>query len=323
MSVCSIEFLLAILALAVLIPLLPGPRTRGLALAVANVWFLAAAEPNLPSLVALAALLLSGYACASWLRERPNSVLLVLYLLALLAAFVIVKRYQFLGLLVPAGWLQHPVAILGLSYMLFRQIHFIVDSMQGQVERPSLWVYLNYQLNLFAISAGPIQRYQTFREDWDTLRPLPRDLHEGLRTYVRIFLGMVKVVIIAPPCLAWYERMATYFETPPVTGSGSWLRVVAKSLVLLYSYPMFIYFNFSGYCDVVIGAARLSGLRLPENFDSPFLARNMIEYWTRWHRTLGFWIRDYVFTPMYKALVERWPRRARRSRSPVISSPSS
>jgi len=80
-----------------------------------------------------------------------------------------------------------------------------------------------------------------------------------------------------------------------------------RFLVVLYSYPVFLYFNFSGYCDVVIAAAALLGVRMPENFDRPYLSRNVIDYWTRFHRSLGFWIRDYLFTPMYKAAASRWP----------------
>ena len=84
---------------------------------------------------------------------------------------------------------------------------------------------------------------------------------------------------------------------------------IAQFVLLAYAYMFFLYFNFSGYCDVVIAGAALVGLRLPENFNAPFLSRNILEYWTRWHITLGFWIRDYLFTPFYKAGVERFPQR--------------
>ena len=83
---------------------------------------------------------------------------------------------------------------------------------------------------------------------------------------------------------------------------------IVRMAVICYIFPLHIYFNFSGYCDIVIGAAALLGIRLPENFSYPFFSRNMIEYWTRWHMTLGFWIRDYLFSPLYKSLVEQWPQ---------------
>jgi len=77
-----------------------------------------------------------------------------------------------------------------------------------------------------------------------------------------------------------------------------------------YAYPAYVYFNFSGYCDIVIAAGDFSQ-RLPENFESPYLSRNTIDFWTRQHMTLSFWIRDYVFTPLYKAIASAgrgWPR---------------
>ena len=80
--------------------------------------------------------------------------------------------------------------------------------------------------------------------------------------------------------------------------------------MVFYFYPIYLYFNFAGYCDIVIAASRFFGMKLPENFNRPYLARNVIEFWTRWHITLGTWIRDYLFMPMYKPVVERWPKRA-------------
>ena len=73
---------------------------------------------------------------------------------------------------------------------------------------------------------------------------------------------------------------------------------------------LYLYFNFSGYCDIVISAAALLGVKMPENFDRPYLSRNMTDYWTRWHQSLGYWIRDYLFTPMYKAAATRWSGQA-------------
>jgi D-alanyl-lipoteichoic acid acyltransferase DltB (MBOAT superfamily) len=185
-----------------------------------------------------------------------------------------------------------------------------VDVTQGQIERLSLWSYLNYQLNLFTLLAGPIERYQSFRADWDCLLPVLPDQHAVLRAYLRVFIGMIKVAYFAKICLFWYEFMASRLDVLSVAAEQGRAWNLVSFLILFYSYPLYMYFNFSGYCDIVIGAASLVGLRLPENFNLWFISRNLIEYWTRWHMTLGRWIRDYVFTPLYKALVERWPQRA-------------
>ena len=86
--------------------------------------------------------------------------------------------------------------------------------------------------------------------------------------------------------------------------------MVIQFAAIFYLYPLYIYSNFSGYCDIVIAGAALLGIKLPENFDRPYLSRNILDFWTRWHRTLGLWIRDYLFTPMYKSIAERNPSRA-------------
>ncbi len=86
---------------------------------------------------------------------------------------------------------------------------------------------------------------------------------------------------------------------------------LSRFAAVFYSYPVYMYFNFSGYTDMVVAAAGLIGLRLPENFDRPYLARNMIDFWNRWHITLSHWIRDYVFMLWFKAAIERFPRRGR------------
>jgi len=83
--------------------------------------------------------------------------------------------------------------------------------------------------------------------------------------------------------------------------------------LLVYAYAFRIYFDFAGYSDIAIGLGILFGINLPENFDRPYLARNMIEFWTRQHITLGLWIRDYLFIPLYRFFATRWPRSAGRA----------
>ena len=190
--------------------------------------------------------------------------------------------------------------------MLFRQIHVLVDASQGQVERLSLWSYVNYQVNLFTILAGPIQRYQDFDEQWRTLAPALADLHELLQDCMRLLIGVVKIGLIAPFFYRGWDELQVAVVNHHVAG---W-KFIVEFLVVFYFYPMYLYFNFAGYCDIVIAACRLLGMRLPENFNRPYLARNVIDFWTRWHITLGTWIRDYLFLPMYKPVVERWPKRA-------------
>ena len=310
MSVCSPQFLVALLGLSAIFFHLPSRAARCAVLATCNLAFLALFLPNPRSWLVLALFLASGYVAALVLRRRPGPALLAGYLALLVGVFLILKRYSFLDLL-PVGSLpEHAVRIIGLSYMLFRQIHFIVDAMEGQIERPSLGAYLNYQLNLFGLTAGPIQRFQEFDRYWRDPRPLLTERHDLLRAYLRIGLGVLKIAVVASLCLELYEGNAGALDPATSTELLDRGARALRFLALFYLYPAYIYFNFSGYCDIVIGGASLVGLPMPENFVRPYLARNMIEYWTRWHRTLGLWVRDYLFIPMYRSTARRWPERA-------------
>ncbi len=302
MSVTSVEFLITLLALGGIYFFLPAGRARRAFLAVANVAVLSWSVKNCASWVVLALFLLSGYGSAVAIgrlpeRDSKNRAMAV-YIGLLLIGFIVLKEYRFIGFLVPTGSVSRYVVIVGLSYMLFRQIHFVVDAVEGQIEHPSLWTYLNYQLNLFTLTAGPIQRYQEFAPQWDSTAPVLRTSHQQRKAYARMLLGILKVGLVGKWLLMFADRCA---DQPLSIRSP---RQVLRFAGLLYAYPGYIYFNFSGYCDVVIAGASLVGMKVPENFNRPYLARNMIDFWTRWHMTLTHWIRDYVFNPLYKNGIE-------------------
>jgi len=109
-----------------------------------------------------------------------------------------------------------------------------------------------------------------------------------------------KAFIIAP----------VFLEPSRVSTLGLPDATMQDFFIVLYGYPIYIYLNFSGYVDIVIGAARLAGFTtLPENFNRPYLARNPADFWTRWHISFGIWVRHYVFMPLSTQLVMRAPAR--------------
>lgn len=304
--ITSVEFLIALLLGSAIFPLLPGVNLRRGVLSAANMAVLYSQMPDAASWGVLAAFLLFGFGAAAMLRRRPSSLGMGLYLLVILSAFIILKKYGIVAALLPGALRTHTIAVVGLSYMLFRQIHFVVDAMQGQFERLSFWTYLNYQLNLFALLAGPIQRYQDFCASWAELRPNSPSQHDLLKVYLRLFLGVIKVAGIAAALSFAYDKA---FERIVAADAAATpmrpLLAVAHFAAVFYVYPLYMYVNFSGYCDIVIAGAALFGIRLPENFDQPYRSRNILDFWSRWHQTLGFWIRDYLFMPIYKAIAER------------------
>ena len=111
----------------------------------------------------------------------------------MVAAFLVLKKYEIIRPLIPASLWDLKVETIGLSYLLFRQIHFLVDVSQEQIPAFSFCKYLNYQCNLFGFLSGPIQGYQEFDERWSNLRPLLQTRHELLRAYLRLFVGLIKI----------------------------------------------------------------------------------------------------------------------------------
>ena len=118
------------------------------------------------------------------------------------------------------------------------------------------------------------------------------------------------MTIIATLFLSLYQTSAAALAPADNGIALGRIETIGHFLGVLYFFPLYLYLNFSGYCDIVIAGASLLGMKLPENFDHPYLARNVIDFWTRFHRTLGFWIRDYLFLPLYKSVAERWPKQA-------------
>lgn len=311
MNIASLEFLVGLLLLSATFFYLPTVRLRQAVLAACNAGFLYLLIPNAASWIALALFLLSGYAVALLLCKWPSRVLLSAYLVALVAAFLVLRKYDLVAAHLPQSLAMHTASVVGLSYMLFRQIHFLVDTIEGQIERVSLWSYANYQLNLFTLLSGPIQRYQDFYGRWQDPTPAIEDGHALAKAYLRLLWGIVKMAVVGAAFLSLYQRSA--LALAPAHGHGVGLgpiEAIGHFLGVLYFFPIYLYLNFSGYCDIVIAGASLVGMKLPENFERPYLARNVIDFWTRFHRTLGFWIRDYLFQPLYKGVAVRWPKRA-------------
>jgi alginate O-acetyltransferase complex protein AlgI len=267
MSVTSLEFLLLLFLGAAVFFRLPSARLRQLAFTAGTAGFVYSYVPDPAGWAVLLGFVLSGYGCAELLRRRPSRVLFTSYIILLIATFAFLKKYDFLKLCIPERFLDLHLQIVGLSYILFRQIHFIVDVMQGQIERPALWAYINYQFNPFTLLAGPIQRYQDFQEYWVHPVPSLHDRHTVLTAYLRIFTGVIKVVVIAKVCCGGYDGLLGQLGGAGPLSPGGW-RAAAKLILMLYYYLFYLYINFSRYCDIVIAGASLVGLRLPENYPS-------------------------------------------------------
>jgi alginate O-acetyltransferase complex protein AlgI len=176
---------------------------------------------------------------------------------------------------------------LGLSFFAFEFVHYLYEVKQGgEPIRPPL-KFMLFSIFFPSLVAGPIKRYRQFIPALEagSRQVTLEDMAEGLR---RIGLGFAKKVLVA-------DNLTLYIEIyqPQFAALGlmhRWLVLAAIALRILM--------DFAGYSDIAIGLARLLGVRLPENFNWPYVAHNLQDFWQRWHISLSSWIRDYVYIPL-------------------------
>jgi D-alanyl-lipoteichoic acid acyltransferase DltB (MBOAT superfamily) len=180
---------------------------------------------------------------------------------------------------------------LGFSYIAFRLIHVLRDRQMGRLPALSLPEFATYVVFFPALAAGPIDRAERFAKDLRDDFSLTQD--ETLLAGQRLFLGLFKKFVVADTLalLALNDALATQVRT------AGWMWIV------VYAYTFQIYFDFSGYTDIAIGTARLTGIRLPENFAAPYSKPNLTQFWNSWHMSLTQWFRSYFFNPF-----NRWIR---------------
>jgi D-alanyl-lipoteichoic acid acyltransferase DltB (MBOAT superfamily) len=185
------------------------------------------------------------------------------------------------------------IAVIGLSYMAFRLSYLVIQVRNGVVTRPGPGEYLGFAFFLPTVVLGPINPFSVHQQSFE--KPDRSSLPVG-RCLLRIVVGGTKCQFLA--------NLANQ-----VSYSGLFLDGKRHSFidlpVAMVAYYLYLYWNFSGFCDIAIGVAGLIGIRVKENFDNPFAARSVREFWNRWHITLSEYIRDIVFSPLAKVLVRR------------------
>jgi alginate O-acetyltransferase complex protein AlgI len=234
-----------------------------------------------------------------WRTRAPaqRKALLALALAGNLAVLGYFKYYDFfvtssdnllsiVGLDVPLE-LKSIVLPVGISFYTFMAISYVVDAYRGDFEPTTLEKFAVY-LSLFPhLVAGPIVRPSELIPQIDTPRN-PRRVDTS-RAFYLIATGLFKKVVIAN-----YLASSIVDEVFAAPGQHSSLEI----LIAIYAYAVQIYADFSGYTDIAIGIALLLGFTFPQNFDSPYAAVSVQDFWRRWHMTLSRWLRDYVYIPL-------------------------
>ncbi|MGC6493889.1 MAG: MBOAT family O-acyltransferase [Myxococcota bacterium] len=177
---------------------------------------------------------------------------------------------------------------LGISYITFQCMTYTIDLHRGYGTRArSLTDFLLYIAFFPQVLIGPICRSRDLLDQLHA--PAPRGIPDLSRAVSLIFSGLFKKVILA-------TYLATHLVEDAFNGPESFSSL--ELLVAAYAYTIQIYCDFSGYTDMALGIGLLMGFHLPDNFNQPYRATNIAEFWRRWHMTFSNWLRDYVFLPM-------------------------
>lgn len=181
----------------------------------------------------------------------------------------------------------HIGLILGISFITFHKVSFLVDSYKGRAVPPRNFLDCALYIFLFPqLIAGPIIRYHDIGEQIHARSSSANDVVEGM---MRFSIGFAKKTLLADPIGGVADKIFGFHATSlPV--EHVWLGIAA--------YTLQIYFDFSGYSDMAVGLGRMMGFRFPENFNRPYIARSVGEFWQRWHISLSNWMRIYLYIPL-------------------------
>lgn len=266
-------------------------------LLVCNLAFLASFSHQVTAFIPYAGFVLLGYAFIFAIQNGAPKQLRPIAILTIIGLFFWLKKYSFLP---SATYLTFPYLAMGLSYVFFRILHLVIDAHdQETIGRVGPLAYLNYTLNFHSIVSGPIQRYEDYARMTDG-EPAPLDVVSVGIALERIVRGLFKVMVVSHLLSMAQKAVMTQLLSPETL-----LEHIRDGALITALYPIYLFFNFSGYVDFVIGVARFFRIELPENFNLPYSSASFIEYWSRWHMTLSNWLKTYVYNPLLMVLMRR------------------
>ncbi len=188
---------------------------------------------------------------------------------------------------------------IGMSFYILQAISYLIDVSRKQL--PAATDVIDFALYMAyfpKLTSGPIERARAFLPKLKEQRIVDND--QLARSFTLIVVGVVRKLVIADSLAAMIP--AAYYNAP---GTLS----VVNLLTYALTYAFWLYNDFAGYTSVVRGVSGLFGIELSPNFQQPYFARNLTEFWNRWHITLSQWLRDYIYFPLSRALIRRNPSR--------------
>lgn len=294
MQFSSAVFLILFLPVVLLLYFICGTKGRwykNTVLLLASLFFYAWGEPLfiLIMIVSIAA----NYAFGLLMEHFParKKVWLVCSVILNLGVLIVFKYLTFilrnLSAILPVPLVQIALPI-GISFYTFQIMSYVFDVYFGTVSAQRNPIALSLYITMFPqLVAGPIVRYSTIAHEIHHRRETFHDFSEGL---IRFVFGLAKKVLVADFLAGVADQIFTNAKFGPIPAATAWLGALA--------YTFEIYYDFSGYSDMAIGLGRCFGFHFLENFNYPYMARSITDFWRRWHISLTSFFRDYVYIPL-------------------------
>lgn len=189
-------------------------------------------------------------------------------------------------------------SFLGISYLTFKSVGMIIEMRDGILKDFELKDFIRFMIFLPTFSSGPIDRFRRFQEDYKNLPDQDDYLSMLNKAVMYIMLGFLYKHIISY-CLG--GLLLPVLQSKALAAGGYFNK---ETIAVMYVYGINLFFDFAGYSMFAIGISYLLGIKTPENFNKPFLSPNLKEFWNRWHMSLSFWFRDFIFMRLVHSLIK-------------------
>ncbi|MDR2908560.1 MAG: D-alanyl-lipoteichoic acid biosynthesis protein DltB [Oscillospiraceae bacterium] len=216
--------------------------------------------------------------------KSPSRALSALAVLLSLLPLILIRLAVFFPSLGMFG-------LMGVSYMTFRALQIILEARSGRLRRIPIFTLSYFLLFFPAVSSGPIDRYRRFEDDISAFLNQEEYLRLLRRGVFKLMWGAFFALGLST--LLWNLWLS------PLPDKG-----FLPAVSYMYGYTFYLFFNFSGYSSMAIGASYILGVRLPENFNMPFLSLDIKDFWSRWHMSLSAFLRDYVYTRFVRSCLK-------------------
>lgn len=276
-------------------------RAKNVFLIVMSLIFYALGEPRLVLLLIFNIIINYCFGLILAREYKTKAIKIILLLIMLIWNFGLLFYYKYFaftlkninllfGTSIAIPYIIQP---LGISFYTFRTVSFCLDVYWGTVPKQKNIFDVALYIAFFPqVVMGPISKYNDFSKQLGQ-RPFNKEQFFG--GVQRIIIGLFKKLVIADTLGSVVDKIFAMGDE----------RTVLLAWMGILGYLVQLYYDFAGYCDIAIGIGNMMGFEIPENFNYPYISKNITEYWSRWHITLGTWMKNYLYTPIFRACQDK------------------